>query len=87
MSETGILFLALEGVFSWNKARIKCFSMIVMAMISAQSVNLADVTDHAKPDHSTKYESLYKRIQGIARRWAAFYGSCHKPTLSENSYV
>lgn len=63
MSETGILFLALEGVFGWHKARIKCFSMIIMAMISAQSVNLADVADHAKPDHSTKYESLYKRIQ------------------------
>ena len=63
VSETEILLGSLHGLFSWNKARLECFTMIIMAMISARSVNLANIADHAKPTKETKYESLYKRIQ------------------------
>ena len=63
MTETGILLCALEGLFGWNKSRIECFSMIIMGMISAQSVNLANIADHVKQVKKIKYESLYKRIQ------------------------
>ena len=63
MTETGILLCALEGLFGWNKSRIECFSMIIMGMISAQSVNLANIADHVKQVKRIKYESLYKRIQ------------------------
>lgn len=63
MSETEILQHSLQGLFGWNKARLQCFTMIIMAMISARSVNLANIADHAKPTKKTKYESLYKRIQ------------------------
>ena len=37
--------------------------MIIMGMISAQSVNLANIADHVKQVKKIKYESLYKRIQ------------------------
>ena len=63
MTETEILLFALEGLFSWNKSRVECFAMIIMGMISAQSVNLANITDHVKQTKKIKYESLYKRIQ------------------------
>jgi hypothetical protein len=43
MSETGILFLALEGVFSWNKARIKCFSMEFIKKWGALGGDLVDL--------------------------------------------
>ena len=63
MSEVSILYSELSGVFQWNKSRIECFSMIIVGMISAQSVNLANISDHAKPSKKIKYDSIYKRIQ------------------------
>ena len=63
MSEVALLLNALSGIFQWNKSRLECFSMIVIGMISAQSVNLANISDHAKPNKNIKYESIYKRIQ------------------------
>ena len=32
-------------------------------MISAQSVNLANISDHANPCKKIKYDSIYKRMQ------------------------
>ena len=63
MSEVSILYSALCNTFQWNKSRIECFAMIIIGMISAQSVNLANISDHAKQSKKIKYDSIYKRIQ------------------------
>ena len=70
MSEVSILYSELSGVFQWNKSRIECFSMIIVGMISAQSVNLANISDHAKPSKKIKYDSIYKRIQRFFTEFA-----------------
>ena len=70
MSEVSILFSALSGVFQWNKSWIECFSMIIVGMISAQSVNLANISDHAKPSKKIKYDSIYKIIQRFFTEFA-----------------
>ena len=59
MTETEILLFALEGLFNWNKSRVECFAMIIMGMISSQSVNLANITC---PSGGTgvKYKKIFK---------------------------
>ena len=57
MSENGLLLNALTRVFQWNKSRVECFAMIIMGMISAESVNLANIAEHSKQAKKTKYDS------------------------------
>ena len=63
--ESQILFNALRELFTWNKSRLECFAMIILGMISAESVNLAQIASHVKQSTSTKYDSIYKRIQNF----------------------
>lgn len=63
----------LRGHFDWNKARLDCFSGMLLALLVAKSVNLAKLSmvflGEAKPD------STYKRLQRFFRSFEVNYRS------------
>ena len=53
----------LRPHFSGNRSRIECMAAIVLGMISAGTVNLAEITIFVKC--KLLHESIYKRMQGF----------------------
>lgn len=52
---------ALNPFFNWNKARMSCFSKIILGLFMTRTVNLTQIANTFSGD--TKYLSRYRRIQ------------------------
>ena len=58
----------LRPHFTGNRSRIECMAAIILGMLSAGTVNLAEITTFV---HGTLlHESMYKRIQGFFTEFA-----------------
>jgi len=64
MKEVHELLNAVAPYFSEHKSRLECLSMIIIGMIAAGTVNLAEVAANI-PGPNVKYNSIYKRIQSF----------------------
>lgn len=59
--ETNELGMILNGYFDWNKARMKCFASMLVALIKVRTINLTDLA--CAFGGIAKQESRYKRIK------------------------
>jgi len=55
------LIIMLNGYFGWNKARMKCFAGMLLALIKVRTVNLVERA--CAFGSEAKMESRYKRIR------------------------
>ena len=58
---TNELLTILNDYFKWNKARMKCFSEMILALIKVRTVNLVDLA--CAFESTSKKESRYKRLK------------------------
>ena len=61
MQQVNELSVMLNQTFNWNKARIDCFSGMLIGLLKVKSINLAEIS-MAFPNN-VKIESRYRRIQ------------------------
>ncbi len=58
----------LSETFDWNKARLDCFTKMIMALITMQAVNLSEMAvGFSSP--KAKVESRYKRLYRFFRHF------------------
>lgn len=43
MKDTSSLVASLNGLLSWNKARMTCFVNVLLALFSVRTVNLTEI--------------------------------------------
>jgi hypothetical protein len=61
MKQINELSTILNESFKWNKARMDCFTGMLMGIIKARTVNLTEVA--LMFSGGAKFESKYRRIQ------------------------
>jgi hypothetical protein len=71
--ETNELMVMLNGYFVWNKARMKCFTGMLMALIKVRTVNLVELA--CAFGSEARIESRYKRIKRFFREFSIEFSS------------
>ena len=61
MNKTNELTQSLSQVLPWNKARLDCFSMMILALLSARTICLSRIA--LLMDSKAKSDSRYQRIK------------------------
>jgi hypothetical protein len=67
MNNTNELINMLNGYFNWNKARMSCLAMMLIALIKTQTVNLKKLAK--KIPGEAKLLSKYQRLQRFFREF------------------
>lgn len=62
----------LNGYFSWNKSRMKCFAAMLIALIKVRTVNLTDIA--CGISSASQYDSRYIRVKRFFREFEIDFG-------------
>ena len=64
------LRVILHDYFPWNKARLDCFSKMIFAILTVQTVNMASIANAFSGEATP--ESHYRRLQRFISWLASF---------------